>query len=42
VVVGANSVVVGELPDNCVAVGAPAKVVRRFVDGRGWEAVEPT
>ena len=27
VVVGANSVVTGELPDNCVAVGAPARVV---------------
>ena len=42
VVVGANSVVVGELPDNCVAVGAPAQVIRRFVDGQGWEAVEPS
>ena len=27
VVVGANSVVKGKLPDNCVAVGAPARVV---------------
>lgn len=27
VVVGANSVVTGELPDNCVAVGAPARVI---------------
>lgn len=35
VVVGANSVVTGHLPDNCVAVGAPARVVRRW-DGRGW------
>jgi acetyltransferase-like isoleucine patch superfamily enzyme len=41
VVVGANSVVVGELPDNCVAVGAPARVIRRFVEGQGWAAVEP-
>ena len=40
VVVGANSVVVGELPDNCVAVGALARVIRRFVDGQGWQAVE--
>jgi acetyltransferase-like isoleucine patch superfamily enzyme len=36
VVVGANSVVTGVLPDNCVAVGAPARVVRRHVEGRGW------
>jgi acetyltransferase-like isoleucine patch superfamily enzyme len=28
VVVGANSVVTGDLPDRCVAVGAPARVVR--------------
>ncbi|MBV1894368.1 MAG: acyltransferase [Ilumatobacteraceae bacterium] len=28
VVVGANSVVTGDLPDNCVAVGAPARVIR--------------
>ncbi len=30
VVVGANSVVVGELPDYCVAAGAPAKVLKRL------------
>ena len=30
VVVGANSVVTGDLPDRCVAVGSPAKVVRRL------------
>ena len=36
VTVGANSVVVGELPDYCVAVGAPATVIRRYVDGQGW------
>ncbi len=29
VVVGANSVVTGTLPDNCVAVGAPARVIRQ-------------
>jgi acetyltransferase-like isoleucine patch superfamily enzyme len=40
VTVGANSVVVGELPDNCVAVGAPATVIRRYVDGEGWTRVE--
>ena len=36
VVVGANSVVTGTLPDNCVAVGAPARVVRLHVPGEGW------
>ena len=30
VVVGANSVVTGELPDNCVAAGAPARVLKRL------------
>jgi acetyltransferase-like isoleucine patch superfamily enzyme len=35
-VIGANSVVTGEIPDECVAVGAPARVVRRHVDGEGW------
>lgn len=36
VTVGANSVVVGELPDRCVAVGNPARIIRRYVDGEGW------
>ncbi len=30
VVVGANSVVIGELPDNCVAAGVPAKVIKQL------------
>ena len=29
-VVGANSVVTGELPDNCVAAGVPARVIREL------------
>lgn len=33
VVVGANSVVTHDLPDNCVAVGAPARVVRHITAG---------
>jgi len=33
VVVGANSVVTSDLPDNCVAVGSPAKVVRQLDPG---------
>ena len=36
VVVAANSVVAGELPDNCVAAGNPARVIRRYVEGEGW------
>lgn len=36
VTVGANSVVTGEIPDFSVAVGSPAKVIRRYVDGQGW------
>lgn len=39
VAVGANSVVIGTLPDRCVAVGAPARVVRRHDTERGWLAV---
>jgi acetyltransferase-like isoleucine patch superfamily enzyme len=35
VTVGANSVVTGELPDFCVAVGAPAKVIACH-DGHEW------
>jgi len=39
VVVGAGSVVSGKLPDRCVAVGVPARVVKRYVDGEGWVSV---
>jgi acetyltransferase-like isoleucine patch superfamily enzyme len=41
VVVGAGSVVTGDLPDFCVAVGNPARVIRRYVDGQGWVDVDP-
>ena len=34
VVIGANSVVTGEIPDYSVAVGAPARVIKRYVDGQ--------
>ena len=40
VVVGAGSVVTGELPDYCVAVGIPARVIRRYEPDRGWFAVD--
>lgn len=36
VVVGAGSVVRGVIDDHSVAVGAPARVVRRLERGRGW------
>jgi acetyltransferase-like isoleucine patch superfamily enzyme len=36
VVVGAGSVVTDDLPDRCVAVGNPARVIRRYVEGQGW------
>ena len=36
VTVGANSVVIGELPDNCVAAGNPARIIRRHIPGQGW------
>lgn len=38
VVVGAGSVVTDDLPDRCVAVGNPARVIRRHVPGKGWVA----
>ncbi len=40
VAVGAGSVVTGALPDFSVAVGNPARVIRRFVDGEGWRKVD--
>lgn len=36
VTVGAGAVVRGDVPDRCVVAGVPARVVRRWVDGRGW------
>lgn len=39
VTIGANSVVTGEIPDYSVAVGSPAKVIRRYIDGEGWVRV---
>lgn len=38
VVIGANSVVTGEIPDHCVAVGAPARVIKRYAPESGWSA----
>ncbi|MCU1392222.1 MAG: putative sugar acetyltransferase [Ilumatobacteraceae bacterium] len=39
VVVGANSVVSGDLPDYSVAVGSPARVIRRWSAEDGWHRV---
>lgn len=36
VAVGANSVVTGELPDYCVAVGSPARVIKQYSQKDGW------
>jgi acetyltransferase-like isoleucine patch superfamily enzyme len=41
-VVGAGSIVAGDLPDHCVAVGNPARVVKRYTDAAGWVAVAPS
>lgn len=39
-VIGANSVVVNDIPDYCVAVGSPAKVIKRFnLLNNKWERV---
>jgi hypothetical protein len=38
--VGAGSVVTGVLPDHCVAVGSPAKVVKRYTPADGWRATD--
>jgi acetyltransferase-like isoleucine patch superfamily enzyme len=40
VVVGAGAVVTDDLPDFCVAVGNPARVIRRYVTGKGWVDVD--
>ena len=41
VVVGANSVVTGHLPDRCVAAGVPARIIRHHRDGEGWKPGPP-
>lgn len=39
-VIGANAVVTKDIPDYCVAAGAPAKIIRRYnVSTREWERV---
>jgi len=40
VAVGANSVVTGELPDYCVAVGSPARVIKQYTHNEGWKKLD--
>ena len=40
--IGANAVVTGIIPDHSVAVGVPARVIRRYTESSGWVAVKPT
>ncbi len=40
VVIGAGSVVTSHIPDRSVAVGNPARVIRRYIDGQGWVDVK--
>ena len=40
VVVAAGSVVRGEIPDHAVIAGVPARVIRRYVSGVGWERAD--
>jgi len=40
VAVGANSVVTGILPDYCVAVGSPARVIKQYSSASGWVAAD--
>lgn len=40
VAVGANAVVTGALPDFCVAVGAPARVIRQYTPDSGWRPAQ--
>lgn len=39
-VIGSNSVVTNDIPDYCVAVGAPAKIIKKFnISANKWEKV---
>ena len=39
-VIGAHSVVNKSIPDNCIAVGTPAKIIKRYsFDTKKWERV---
>lgn len=39
-IIGANSIVVGEIPDYCVAVGTPAKIIKKYnFEKKVWEKI---
>jgi acetyltransferase-like isoleucine patch superfamily enzyme len=41
-VVGANAVVTKDVPDYCVVVGAPAKIIKRYcLETRAWKKTSP-
>lgn len=41
-VIGANAVVTKDIPDYCVAVGAPAKIIKRYnFETKQWEKTNP-
>ena len=41
-VIAANSVVTRDIPDHCVAAGAPAQIVKRYCESRkGWYRTNP-
>ena len=41
-VIAANSVVTSDIPDHCVAAGAPARIVKRYCEQRqGWYRTTP-
>ncbi len=41
VVVGAGSVVRGVFPGHCLVAGVPARIIRTYVPGGGWQAARP-
>jgi acetyltransferase-like isoleucine patch superfamily enzyme len=41
-VIGANSVVTRDIPDHCVVVGSPARIVKRYsAEQRRWLRTDP-
>jgi len=41
-IIGANSVVTKDIPDYCIAVGSPAKIIKRFCfDDKIWKKTTP-
>ena len=36
-IIGANAVVVKDIPDNCLAVGIPAKIIKKNIDIKNYK-----